>query len=132
MLCGSWYKPNKTHLSTVITPRIPQQQWVMSHAWHIFCSIKFECRFIVQIRSNKTNLIYTFLLILLGRYICWWTIIPRGYHPHSSQCFYHSVDTSAGGLLLPEGIIRPVVSVSITESIHLLVDYYSPRVPSAQ
>jgi hypothetical protein len=22
-LCGSCYKPNKTHLSTVITPRIP-------------------------------------------------------------------------------------------------------------
>jgi hypothetical protein len=36
-------------------------------------------------------------------------------------------DTSTGGLLFPEGIIRPVVSVSITQSIHLLVDYYSPR-----
>jgi len=26
--------------------------------------------------------------------------------------YYHWVDTSAGGLLVPEGIIRPVVSVS--------------------
>jgi hypothetical protein len=33
------------------------------------------------------------------------------------------VDTSAGGLLVPEGIIYPVVSVSITGWIPLLVDY---------
>ena len=71
-LCGSCYKPNKTHLSTVITPRIP----------------------------------FFYL--------------------------YYWVDISAGGPLFPEGIIRPVVSASITQSIHLLVDYYSPRVSSAQ
>ena len=41
----------------------------------------------------------------------------------SSQCFYHWVITSVGGLLVPEGIMRPVVSVSITGSIPLLVDY---------
>jgi hypothetical protein len=31
-----------------------------------------------------------------------------------SDCFYyyHWVDTSAGGLLVPEGIIQPVVSAS--------------------
>jgi len=45
------------------------------------------------------------------------------YHPPSSQCFYHLVDTSVGGLLVPECIILPVVSVSITWSIPLLVDY---------
>ena len=62
------------------------------------------------------------------------------YHPPSSQCFYHWVDTSAGGLLVPDGIIPlvanasaltwfiiyiilPVVNVSITGSIPLLVDY---------
>ena len=50
-------------------------------------------------------------------------IAPRGYHPPSSQCYYHWVDTSAGGLLVPEDIILPVVSVSITRSIPLLVDY---------
>ena len=33
------------------------------------------------------------------------------------------VDTSAGGLLVPEGTISPVVSVSITGSIPLLVDF---------
>jgi hypothetical protein len=33
--------------------------------------------------------------------------------------FYHWVDTSAGGLLVPEGKIHPVVSVIITRSIPL-------------
>jgi hypothetical protein len=33
------------------------------------------------------------------------------------------VDSSVGGLLVPEGNIHPVVSVYITESIPLLVDY---------
>jgi hypothetical protein len=41
-----------------------------------------------------------------------WTISPRGYHPPSSQCYYHWIDTPAGGLLVHEGIILPVVSVS--------------------
>jgi hypothetical protein len=36
---------------------------------------------------------------------------------------YHWVDASPGGLLVSEGIIRPVVSVSITVSMPLLVDY---------
>ena len=63
--------------------------------------------------SCALNLISTILLLSLGRYFCWWTISPRGYHPPSSQCFYHWVDTSAGGLLVSEGIIRSVVSVSI-------------------
>jgi hypothetical protein len=48
--------------------------------------------------------------------------VPRGYHPPSSHCFYHWVDTSAGGLLILEGIIRQVVIVSITGLIPLLVD----------
>ena len=58
-----------------------------------------------------------------GRYLCWWTINHRGYHPPSSHCFYHWDDTSAGGLLIPEGIICQVVIVSITGAIPLLVDY---------
>ena len=40
---------------------------------------------------------------ITGWYLCWWTISPRGYHPRS-QCFYHWGDTSAGELLVPEGI----------------------------
>jgi hypothetical protein len=39
------------------------------------------------------------------------------YHLPSSQCYYHWVGTSAGGLLVP------VVSVAITGSVPLLVDY---------
>jgi len=27
------------------------------------------------------------LLLSLDRYLCWWTISPRWYHPPNSQCF---------------------------------------------
>jgi hypothetical protein len=44
--------------------------------------------------------------------------------------YNHWVDTSAGGLLVPEDLIRPVVNaaalacfITITGSIPLLVDY---------
>ena len=50
----------------------------------------------------------------------------------SRQCFYHKFNTSVGGPLVPEGIMRPLVSASITGSIPLLVDYQSPRVSCAQ
>jgi hypothetical protein len=63
------------------------------------------------------------VFLSLGRYLYWWTISPRVYHTPSGQCFYHCVDTSTGGLLVLEGIIHPVVSVSITGSIPLQVDY---------
>ena len=33
------------------------------------------------------NYISTFLLLSVGRYLCWRTISPRGYHSPSSQCF---------------------------------------------
>jgi hypothetical protein len=73
--------------------------------------------------SCTLNLISMFLFLSLGRYHCWWTISFRGYHPPSSQCFYHWVDTTAGELLVSEGITRPAISASITGSIPLLVDY---------
>ena len=39
--------------------------------------------------------------------------------------YYHWVDTSGGGLLVPEGIVRPVVSVSVlTWFIRYLCLYY--------
>ena len=72
------------------------------------------------------------VFLSLGRYLYWWTISPRGYHTPSSQCFYHWVDTSTGGLLVLESIIHPVVSVSITVSIPLLVDYQSSSVSYTQ
>jgi hypothetical protein len=40
-------------------------------------------------------------------------MIPSGTNNPPAQCFYHWVDTSAGGLFVPQGIIRPVVSASI-------------------
>ena len=53
----------------------------------------------ITYNSNLRYLMSTFLLLSLGN-LCWWTISPRGYHPPSSQCFYHWV-TSVGGLLVP-------------------------------
>ena len=69
------------------------------------------------------NKLSTFYLLSLGWYLCWWIISLRVYPLLSSQCFYHWVDTSAGGLLVSECILCPVVSVSITGLIPLLVDY---------
>ena len=37
--------------------------------------------------------------------------------------YYHWVDITAGGLLVPKGIVYPVVGVTITRSISLLVGY---------
>jgi hypothetical protein len=52
-------------------------------------------------------------------------MIPSGTNgpPTEVQCFYHWVNASVGGLVVPEDIMRPVVSASITGSIPLLVDY---------
>ena len=72
------------------------------------------------------------VLLSLGGYICWWTIDPRVYHPSSSQYYYHKVDTSADGRLVPEDTIHPIVSITVTRWIPLLVDYQSQRIPSIQ
>ena len=95
-------------------------------------SITGSIPLLVDYQSSRLSSTQQSEFLSLGRYLCWWTISPRGYHPPSSQSFYHWVDTSVGGLLVPEGIIHPVVRVSITGSIPLLVDYQSPRVSSAQ
>ena len=90
---------------------------------------------LVDYQSSRVSSVQQSVFLSLGRYLfCWQTISPRGYHPSSSQFFYHQVDTSSVGRLLDlEGIIRQVVSVSITRSIPLLlVDYQSPGVSSAQ
>jgi hypothetical protein len=39
--------------------------------------------------SCALNLIYKCLLLSLGRYLCLWTICPRVYHPHCSQCLFN-------------------------------------------
>ena len=89
---------------------------------------------LVDYQPSRVSSAQQSVFISLDRYLlCWWTIGPRRHHPPSSQCFSHQVDTSSDGrLLVLEGIIRPVVSVSITESIPLMVDYQSSRVSSIQ
>ena len=91
-------------------------------------SITGSILLLVDYQSSRISYTQQSVFRSLGRYLYWWTISPRGYHTPSSQCFYHWVDTSTGGLLVLEGIIHPVVSVSITGSIPLLVDYQSTRV----
>ena len=88
---------------------------------------------LVHYQTSRVSSVQQSVFLSLGLYLfCWQTIRPRGYHPPSSQCFYHQVDTSSVGRLLDlEGIICPVVSVSITRSIPLLlVDYQYSRVSS--
>jgi len=42
---------------------------------------------LLKVALNSTKFDIYVLLLSLGRYLCWWTISPRGYHPPSSQCF---------------------------------------------
>ena len=95
-------------------------------------SITGSIPLLVDYQSSRVSYTKQSVFLSLGRYLYWWTISPRGYHTPSSQCFYHWVDTSTGGLLVLEGIIHQVVSVSITVSIPLLVDYQSSRVSYTQ
>ena len=37
--------------------------------------------------SSALQIISGFWLLSLRRYLCWWTINPRGHHPPSSRCF---------------------------------------------
>ena len=95
-------------------------------------SITGSIPLLVDYQSPRVSFSKMSVFLPLGQYHSWWTISPRGYHSPSSQCFYHWVNTTLGGLLVPEVIILPVVSVSITGSIPLLVDYQSPRVSFSQ
>ena len=95
-------------------------------------SITRSIPLLVDYQSSRVSYPQQSVFLSLGSYIFWWTISPRVYHTPSSQCFYHWVDNSTGGLLVLECIIHPVVSVSITGSIPLLVDYQSSRVSYPQ
>ena len=95
-------------------------------------SITVSIPLLMDYQSSSVSYTQQSVFLSLGRYLYWWTISRRGYHTPSSQCFYHWVDTSTGGLLVLEYIIHPLVCVSITGSIPLLVDYQSPRVSYTQ
>ena len=98
----------------------------------VSASITGSIPLLVDYQSSRVSYTQQSVFLSLGQYLYWWTISPRVYHIPSSQCFYHQVDTSTGGLLVLEGIIHPVVSVSISRSIPLLVDYQSSRVSCTQ
>ena len=97
------------------------------------------------------------VFLSLGRYLRWWTISPRGYHPPCSQCFYHwaipplmgyqspkvsptlqSVFLSLGRYLrwwtiCPRGYHPPCSQCFYHWVIPPLMDYQSPKVsPTVQ
>ena len=64
--------------------------------------------------SCALNLMSTFSLLSLGRYFCWWTISPRGYHPPSSRCWwtisprgYHPPSSQCWWTISPRGYHPP-------------------------
>ena len=87
---------------------------------------------LLDCQSQRVSSIQMSVLLPLDRHLCCRTISHREYHPSSFQCYYHWIDTSAGGLLFTESIIRPVVSVTTTGSTPLLVNYQSQRVSFVQ
>ena len=95
-------------------------------------SITGSTPLLLNYQSQRVSFVQQSVLLSLDRYLCWWTISRREYHPSSCQCYYHWIDTSAGGLLVTESIIRPVFSVTTTGSTPLLVNYQSQRVSSVQ
>jgi hypothetical protein len=105
----TWWRLFWVYLMKVILS-VPDEGYSECTWWWLFWVYLMKVILSVPDEGYSRNLISTFLLLSLGRYLCWWTISPWGYHPSSSQCYYHWVDTSAGGPLVPEGIIHPVVS----------------------
>ena len=93
-------------------------------------SITGSTPLLVDYQSQRVSSVQLSVLLPLDRHLCWWTVSHREYHSSSCQCYFRWIDTSAGGLLVTESIIRPVVSVTITESTPLPLDYQSQRVPS--
>jgi hypothetical protein len=48
-------------------------------------SVLYECY--SKYASSTLNKISTYVLLSHDRYLCWWTICPRLYHPPNSLCF---------------------------------------------
>ena len=69
-------------------------------------------RYLLELKRTTCNLMK---VILQTR--------PAHYSRYLHFYYYHWVDPSAGGILVTEGIINPVVSDSITGSIPQLVEY---------
>ena len=86
----------------------------------------------VDYQSQRVSSVQLSMLLSLDRHLYCWTISHREYHSSSSQCYYHWIDTSAGGLLVTESIIGLVVNITITGSTPQLLDCQSQRVSSVQ
>ena len=118
------------YVNVYITINSRNESRVLHQIYTSTCLITITVSIPLLMESPRVSSAQQSMFLSLCRYLCWWSIIPRGYPQLSSQCFYHCVETSAGGV--PACILSSVVNVSITVSIPLLVEYYSPRVSSAQ
>ena len=79
--CVWSYWSNTQHLFRISRGCVPHdwRAWIMS--------LFFQVQNNLERLLMSKRLISMCLLLSLGRYLCWWTIIPWGYHPPSSQCF---------------------------------------------
>jgi hypothetical protein len=59
---------------------------------------------LVQKRVVNTELyFYVFIWLLLSLQLCWWAVIPQGYHPPSSQCNVIRTPLKTGSVLRSSG-----------------------------
>ena len=52
------------------------------------------------------SLIYVFLILSLGQYLCWWTISPLGYHRPSIQS-YQNLQFQTHVIINKGKVLRP-------------------------
>ena len=64
--------------------RIPQLDCSKKTSIETYRTLQSHAQVYIHISLSQLS---TSLLLSLGRYFCWWTIIPRRYHPPSSRCF---------------------------------------------
>jgi len=61
-------------------------QWWTQKVIILFCNLLYPTYFRTHTQLNKIGLSlfrYLRFLLLLGRYLCWWTINLQWYHPPS-------------------------------------------------
>ena len=92
--------------------------------------------FLMKVTRRALYLISKFVLLSLDQYLCWWTIIPREYHPPSSQCFgtamvyqIYLLLKSTVAMFIKSKIILPQAEANLAECsdpVQVLWFYWSP------
>jgi hypothetical protein len=82
VLCSTF-----TIADTSFKPLLAAARQIHKYTNKKWCGCKWTLEDYSRNASCALNCISTFLLLSLGRYLCWWTICSRMYHPPSSQWF---------------------------------------------